>query len=228
MLDNKVIIDLDDYVDDIDVDLSDVVIASSTPIQLQSKNVNPTTSTQTITADGGYDGLSSVTINAVTSAIDNNIQAGNIKKDVTILGVTGTLVAGGVDIVSTSNLIPLLNSTNVTSFTNGTVGGYSGGALNNSFRGCVDFLYLDVSFDSLNFANDNFNGCVKLKYLIFRSVTVHSLNSLSNFTNAGTQNDNPSNVIYIYVPSSLISSYRTATNWSTLYNNGKVEFVAIS
>ena len=35
-----------------------------------------------------------MTVNAVTSAIDNNIQAGNIKKDVSILGVTGTLESG--------------------------------------------------------------------------------------------------------------------------------------
>lgn len=34
-------------------------------INLQSKTVNPTTSLQTITADNGYDGLGSVTINAV-------------------------------------------------------------------------------------------------------------------------------------------------------------------
>ena len=37
----------------------------------------------------------------VTSAIDSNIQAGNIKKDVTILGVTGTYEgSGGSNIIS--------------------------------------------------------------------------------------------------------------------------------
>ena len=57
---------------------------------LQSKSVSPTTSAQTVSADGGYDGLSQVSVSAVTSAIDNNIQAGNIKNGVTILGVQGT------------------------------------------------------------------------------------------------------------------------------------------
>lgn len=34
--------------------------------------------------------------------------------------------------------------------------------------------------------------------------------------------------ITIYVPSNLIESYKVATNWSTLYNNGYIEFQAIS
>lgn len=31
----------------------------------------------------------------------------------------------------------------------------------------------------------------------------------------------------VYVPSALISSYQTASNWSTLYNNGTLTFAAI-
>ena len=53
-------------------------------------NYTPSTSQQTIPA--GY--TSGGTIGAVTSSIDANIQAGNIKKDVSILGVTGTLEEG--------------------------------------------------------------------------------------------------------------------------------------
>ena len=57
---------------------------------LQDKTVTPTTSQQTITAGEGYDGLGTVTVNAVTAAIDEHIVAGNIKSGVTILGVTGS------------------------------------------------------------------------------------------------------------------------------------------
>lgn len=57
---------------------------------LQNKTVTPTTSTQTITADEGKTGLGTVTVNAVTAAIDVNITAENIKSGVTILGVTGS------------------------------------------------------------------------------------------------------------------------------------------
>lgn len=55
----------------------------------QTKTVTPTTSKQNITADSGKV-LEKVTVNAVTSAIDANIVAGNIKSGVTILGVEGT------------------------------------------------------------------------------------------------------------------------------------------
>lgn len=107
---------------------------TTTTINLQEKTINPTTSRQSVTADGGYDGLSKVNVeavipsdyykpeeianvtpttnaqvitptansvfnkvnvSAVTSAIDENIKAENIKKDVTILGVAGTLEEGG-------------------------------------------------------------------------------------------------------------------------------------
>ena len=71
---------------------------------MQSKSVSPTTSQQTVSPDSGYDGLSSVTVGAVTSAIDSNIAAGNIKKDVTILGVTGTYEGGGGGMAIQANL----------------------------------------------------------------------------------------------------------------------------
>ncbi len=56
----------------------------------QNKTINPTTNNQVVVADTGYE-LASVTVNAVTNEIDGNIQPNNIKKDVEILGVTGTL-----------------------------------------------------------------------------------------------------------------------------------------
>ena len=62
--------------------------------KLQNKTVNPSTSEQTVNCDDGYQGLDTVTVNAVDNTIDSNIVAENIKKDVTILGVTGTLEGG--------------------------------------------------------------------------------------------------------------------------------------
>ena len=60
----------------------------------QTKTATPTIEEQVITPDTGYE-LASVTVEAVTSDIDSNIVAENIKKDVSILGVTGTLESSG-------------------------------------------------------------------------------------------------------------------------------------
>ena len=65
------------------------VASTLVPKPSQDKTVTPTTSEQTITADSGKV-LGTVTVSAVTAAIDANIVAGNIKDGVTILGVTGT------------------------------------------------------------------------------------------------------------------------------------------
>lgn len=67
----------------------DITVNIPSDVNNQDKTVSPSTSSQTVEADSGYSGLGTVTVNAVTSSIDNNISAGNIKKDVTILGVTG-------------------------------------------------------------------------------------------------------------------------------------------
>lgn len=56
----------------------------------QAKTITPTTSSQSISVPSGYSGFGALTVNAVTSSIDANIIASNIKKGVTILGITGT------------------------------------------------------------------------------------------------------------------------------------------
>ena len=61
----------------------------------EARTVTPTTSQQSLNVNSGYSGNGTITVNAVTSAIDQNISAGNIKKDVTILGVTGSYEGSG-------------------------------------------------------------------------------------------------------------------------------------
>lgn len=60
----------------------------------QNRTVTPTTSQQTLNINSGYSGNGTITVSAVTSAIDSNITAGNIKSGITILGVTGTAGKG--------------------------------------------------------------------------------------------------------------------------------------
>ena len=69
-------------------------IVQSSPV-IQSLSITPTTSAQTLNVNSGYSGNGTISVSAVTSSIDANITAENIKKDVTILGVTGSLESGG-------------------------------------------------------------------------------------------------------------------------------------
>ena len=62
--------------------------SGSTPT-ISSLSITPSTSAQTFNSSS-VDGYKPVTVSAVTSSIDANITAGNIKSGVTILGVQGT------------------------------------------------------------------------------------------------------------------------------------------
>ena len=73
-----------------------------------------------------------------------------------------------------------------------------------------------------------FRYCYKLNKITLGANQVCNLINTNAFSNAGTQNTNPNHIIYIYVPSALIENYKVATNWSTLYNNGKVDFLPIT
>ena len=66
-------------------------------VDIDSLNVTPTKTAQTITAPFGTLGYNPVNVAAVTASIDSNIKASNIRKNVDILGVTGTF-EGGEDI----------------------------------------------------------------------------------------------------------------------------------
>ena len=76
----------------------------SVPAVIESLNVTPTTSAQTIRPGSGVDGFSPVNVSAVNSGIDANIVAENIKKDVTILGVKGSYEGSGTTPTGTKSI----------------------------------------------------------------------------------------------------------------------------
>lgn len=91
--------------------LSQVTVSA---IQTETKTATPSTSQQTVNATSGKY-MTSVTVSAVTSAIDANITAGNIKSGTTILGVTGTYTGSGATLTPTAGDYPVVG--------NGGIGG---------------------------------------------------------------------------------------------------------
>ena len=71
----------------------------------QAKTVEPTIEKQVITPDEGIFALSSITVNPVTSEIDENIKAENIKEGVSILGVDGTIIEATSDMVNINDYL---------------------------------------------------------------------------------------------------------------------------
>lgn len=57
----------------------------------QTRTIEPSLTTKTYTPNSGYNGFTSVTVNAVTAAIDNDIAPANIRKGINILGVDGDI-----------------------------------------------------------------------------------------------------------------------------------------
>lgn len=85
---------LDDFIENgFSSDVSHWPEEGSVETNQPSVNIIPSTSAQTILPDEGYIGFDQAVVAAVDNTIDNNIQAENIKKNVTILGVTGNYEA---------------------------------------------------------------------------------------------------------------------------------------
>lgn len=73
------------------------VINTLPEIKTTEITINPSIEKQIVTPEAPYTGLSKVTVNPVTSDIDENIKAENIKKGVEVLGVTGDLASVSTD-----------------------------------------------------------------------------------------------------------------------------------
>ena len=91
---------------------------------------------------------------------------------------------------------------------------------------CKKLAFADIG-STIAIAANAFANCYALQTLVLRrSSAICSLANVSAFLNTPMRGYN-SLTGTVYVPSALISSYQTATNWSTLYNDGTVTFVAI-
>lgn len=93
------------------------------------------------------------------------------------------------------------------------------------FNSCSKLELIDLpKVTSLN-VNRAFYNCSKLQTIILRHTSLVPLgaDTLSNTPFAGAGGLTGT----LYVPSALVSSYQTATNWSTFYNGGTMTVSSI-
>lgn len=93
-----------------------------------------------------------------------------------------------------------------------------------AFSSCNELSFLDLP-SATSIGSGAFYICPKLSTLVLRSSTVCELKNENAFNSTPFASGGTGGTVY--VPSSLIASYQTASNWSTLYNAGTCNFVAI-
>ena len=158
--------------------------------------------------------LEQVSASGMSSIKTNNLILGNLKYLFSDTGVFSACV--GNNFVA-PKLINADNSSNVfgnTSFPNIIIPNFFQDP--SMFRNSPNrtLKLLDVTRAGFSGLNSS-----QIETVIMRNTNVTPLGAVDYLTN--TQN------CTIYVPSDLIESYKTATNWSTLYARGKVNFVAL-
>ena len=99
---------------------------------------------------------------------------------------------------------------------------YNGGY---AFSGANTLKTVDIGDKVIRFYSGFFNGASNLDTLIIRKSTVPSLTNVNVFNNTKFQSSGTGGTLY--VPSALISSYESATNWSTIlgYENNSIEAI---
>lgn len=139
---------------------------------LENKTVTPTTSEQTITAGENYDGLGTVTVEAVTAAIDSDITSGNIKNGVSILGVEGNVKA--VEFSATPAAFKLV--TNISNLNAVIPNGVTSLAYD-AFNGCTGLTSVSIPSSVTSIDGSVFRGCTGLTSIEIPS----SVTSIGNY-----------------------------------------------
>ena len=124
------------------------------------RTYTPTTTEQTITCPSTYVGIKSIKIAAVDYTIDENIVASNIKKGVTILGITGTYdgneIAYQVTLSETwGNGITVYDGTSTSGTYLGTIG-----TTPQTVTCTTGSLYLEAGYPGSNFSFTTGSGTI--------------------------------------------------------------------
>lgn len=113
---------------------------------------------------------------------------------------------------------------NCTSMTTLVIGGF----VNNTYQqacGCSALKVVDISSSTYKMDNTFQTGCGSLDTLILRDSSVLTLHTATTFDSSCFKSGGTGGTIY--VPSDLIGSYQSATNWSTIDGYGTVTWKPI-
>ena len=99
-------------------------------------------------------------------------------------------------------------------------------AVNGCFQNCTSLTSLDVPQSVANIYANSFYGCSNLTTMVLRRTSFVALANVSAFSNTPMRGYGGLSGT-IYVPSALINTYKTATNWKTIFNAGYLTFAAI-
>ena len=88
----------------------------------------------------------------------------------------------------------------------------------NTFQSCTALQEI-VLPNCTKIMNLAFDSCYALENLVLKSGTLCALNHINGLQNTPLRGYNGTFSGHVYVPQSLIESYKTASNWSTLYAN---------
>lgn len=197
---------------------SAVVAIPEKQIILQDKVVN---ANGTYSADEGYDGIGQITVEVAGGTnTESEEVAGLLGNTMTILD-NSLATSLRTRVCQYASALVTVNLPNVTSI--GTLAFYGCTSLvtvnlpkatsitSQSFYNCTKLKHADFGMTG-SIAAQAFNGCAVLTELILRKT-----DSICTLSNANAVNNTAigKRTGYIYVPSALIDTYKTATNWST-------------
>lgn len=164
-----------------------------------------------------------------------NIQVSTLPSTTTYIGQTAFYGCESITSISCSGTITNLGSSafaNNQSLTSASFPNLAVSSLGNVFgsttasNACQQLEFADIG-NAAAIAANSFANCYALETLVIRKTgSICTLANVSAFLNTPMRGYN-SLTGTVYVPDELIASYRSATNWSTLYNNGTVNFVKI-
>lgn len=200
-------------------------------------------SSQTVTENGTYDTTlkNEVVVNVSGSGdsyaedykavLERTAVNPTLPSDLTTIGagafascanLTTIVLPSGVTSIGSNAFRDCTNLTSISipSGVTGAIGNYT-------FQNDTNLPLIDLPSGVTSIGTSAFNGCNALATMILRrSDGVCALSNVNALQNTPIRGYNSLRGT-VYVPSALIESYKAASNWSTIFGEGAVEFVAI-